>query len=112
MNAAAKIIQQGDFFSGRLSALEWNRGTQAVLGLLVAVIISALAVVYITNENRLSYIELQQLEQQAHAMRLHSGQLLLEQASLSTAERIEAVAQYKLKMQSPTEKQNFILQVA
>ena len=93
MNAAAKIIQQGDFFSGHLSALEWNKGTQAIVSLLLAVIISALTVVYVTNENRLSYIELQQLEQQAHAMRLHSGQLLLEQASLATSERKEAVEQ-------------------
>lgn len=112
MNAAARIIQQGDFFSGRNFALHWDRKIQLTFLLLAAVVVSALAVVYVTNETRLSYIDLQRLEQQANAMRLHNGQLLLEQASLSTAERIEAIAQHKLKMHSPAEKQSFVIQAA
>ncbi|MCC5792481.1 MAG: cell division protein FtsL [Legionellaceae bacterium] len=108
MNAAAKVIQQSNVFAGRFLMLRWDAATRVLWLLIAFVLLSALAVVYVTNENRLSFMELQQLEQQQHAMQLHHGQLMLEQASLATAERIQMIAQKKLGMFVPDDKQQLI----
>ena len=111
MNAAGRIIRQGDFFEGKLSALEWDGLHAIIFALVFAVLLSALSVIYITNENRLAFIDLQKLDQQANSLRLHKGQLLLEQASLSNAERVAAMASQTLHMRLPARGENYVIQL-
>ena len=110
MNAAAKAITQSNLFSGKFLEMRLSKELIGLLVLLFALLVSSLSVIYVTNEDRLSYSQLEQLEQQKHQLQLEWGQLLLEQASLATPSRVEALAVEKLQMQLPTDKDTYILQ--
>jgi cell division protein FtsL len=110
MNAAAKAIHQSNLFSGHLSDMRLSKQLSLVLSLLLAVLLSALAVIYVTNGHRISFSELQRLEQQSQQLQLQWGQLLLEQASLATPGRVEQLAVEKLQMKLPANKDTFVLQ--
>ncbi|MGH8320694.1 MAG: cell division protein FtsL [Gammaproteobacteria bacterium] len=76
--------------------------TRAVMALLVvAVFLSALAVIDARHENRMLFAQLQQARQQRDQMNVEWGQLLLEQSTWSTHARIEQMATQKLDMQIP-----------
>lgn len=111
MNAAAREINQSNFFSGQLSDLRLSKPLCLQMILVFAVLVSALVVVYVTNMHRLTFSQLQAEEQQTHQLQLQWGQLLLEQASLATPARVEQLAEQKLLMMLPTEKQTIILRV-
>ena len=110
MNAAARAINQSNLFSGRFLEMRLSKELSGLLVLLFALLVSSLAVIYVTNSDRVSYSQLQQLEQQERQLQLEWGQLLLEQASLATPARVEQLAIEKLQMQLPSDKDTFILQ--
>lgn len=110
MNAAAKVINQGTLFNGQLADMHMSKSLYWLMMLLVAVLVSALAVVYSTNSYRSTFSQMEQQQQQTHSLQLQWGQLLLEQASLATPARIEELATEKLKMILPTAKNTFWLQ--
>ena len=109
MNAAAREINQSNFFSGQLSEMRLSKPLCLQICLLITVLISALAVVYVTNLHRLTFTQLQVVEQQSHELQLQWGQLLLEQASLATPARVQQLAEDKLHMMLPVNKQTIIL---
>jgi len=109
MNAAAKVIHQSNFFSGRFADIRLSKTLLLQLVLLFSVLISALAVVYTTNLHRLTFSQLQRAEQNMHQLQLQWGQLLLEQASLATPARVQQLASEKLQMRLPVDKQTYIL---
>ncbi len=109
MNAAARGINQSDFFHGHLANMRLSRTLCLRMALLIAVLISALCVVYTTNVHRMSLSQLEQSEQQAHQLKLQWGQLLLEQASLATPSRVQQLATEQLQMALPINKQIFVL---
>ena len=109
MNAAAREINQSNFFSGQLTDMRFSKQLCLQIALLLAVLFSAVAVVYITNLHRLTFSQLQVEEQQAHQLQLQWGQLLLEQASLATPARVEQLAAEKLHMVLPSNKETIIL---
>lgn len=111
MNAAAKSISQNDFFHGQLARMRLSRQMCMQIALLIAVLVSALAVVYTTNLHRCTLSQLESAEQQAHQLQLQWGQLLLEQASLATPSRVQLLAAEKLHMVLPANKQIYILRV-
>jgi cell division protein FtsL len=72
------------------------------LGLLgLAVFASAIGVVYAKHESRKLFIELQTLQTTRDEMNVEWGQLQLEQSTLATHARIDAVARTKLDMITP-----------
>ena len=109
MNAAAKVINQGTIFNGQLADMHMSKSLYMLMVLLVAVLVSALAVVYSTNSYRSTFSQVEQQEQQTHYLQLQWGQLLLEQASLATPARVEELATDKLKMVLPTSKNTYWL---
>jgi cell division protein FtsL len=111
MNAAAKVMSQSNFFSGQLSDCRLSKQLWMQVALVCSVLISALAVVYVTNSHRLAFSQLQASVQQAHQLELQWGQLLLEQASLATPARVQELASEKLEMMLPTAKQTIILRL-
>jgi cell division protein FtsL len=111
MNAAAREIHQSNFFSGHLSDVRMSSALCFQLVLLLIVLMSALAVIYVTNSHRITLHQLQQEEQREQAAELQWGQLLLEQASLATPARVEQLATEKLRMVLPSAKQTMILRV-
>ena len=74
------------------------RGVNIVL--VMAVMVSALGVVYATHENRMHYVQLQELNRDRDKLDVEWGRLQLEQSTWATHGRIESVARKKLKMHS------------
>ena len=109
MNAAAKGINESDFFHGQWAHVRLSRPLCLQMALLGAVLLSALGVVYTTNVERMALSQLESAEQQGHQLQMQWGQLLLEQASLATPSRVEQLASEKLHMVLPTNKQTFVL---
>lgn len=69
---------------------------------LVAVIVSAFFVVYIKDVNRRLFIDYQEQQQLAQKLRVEYNQLLLEQSTWSTQDRIQKLAGERLQMQIPS----------
>ncbi|HEX7047829.1 MAG TPA: cell division protein FtsL [Gammaproteobacteria bacterium] len=67
--------------------------------LLIANVISALAVVRARHGNRTEFVELQQLEARRDALEVEWGKLQLEQSAWATHGRIEQVAREELGME-------------
>ena len=109
MNAAAKGINDSNFFHGHWVDMRMSSHLVFQIALLVALLVSALCVVYSTNLSRTTLSQLELAEQQSHQLQLQWGQLLLEQASLATPSRVELLASDKLHMILPVDKQTFVL---
>ncbi|KTD82904.1 cell division protein FtsL [Legionella waltersii] len=109
MNAAAKVINQSNIFNGQLADMQMSKSLYMMIVLMIAVLVSALAVIYSTNSYRITLSQLQQEEQQTHLLDLQWGQLLLEQSSLATPARVQDLATNKLNMTLPTVKNTFLL---
>ena len=72
---------------------------QLVIPLLIlAVVASALGVVYAKHQSRKLFVELNMLHQLRDAMNVEWGQLQLEQSTWATHGRIEKVARQRLGM--------------
>ncbi|HEB27925.1 hypothetical protein LCGC14_2170230 [marine sediment metagenome] len=67
----------------------------------LAVILSALSVVYVSHLCRQLYNDLSQLEQEANAFQVEWGRYLLEQSSWASLSRIEQLAKTRLDMRVP-----------
>jgi cell division protein FtsL len=111
MNAAARQISQSTIFSGQLGALRLSKQLLFQLTLLIAVLVSALAVVYSTNVHRETFTELQLAARNQQQLQRRWGQLLLEQASLATPARVQELALTKFQMVLPTNNQTVMLRL-
>lgn len=69
--------------------------------LLLAVIASAISVVYSKHQSRKLFVALQRLESDRDKMNIEWGQLQLEQSTWATHGRIEELARGKLRMTMP-----------
>lgn len=69
-----------------------------LLVLLLAVIVSAVGVVYAKHQGRKLFVELQALGNERDAMDVEWGQLQLEQSTLTTQGQIERAAHERLGM--------------
>jgi cell division protein FtsL len=79
-----------------------GRGLRLAIGVLwVAVLGSALAVVYSRHEARSHFIELQKLTAQRDHLDIEWGQLQIEQSTVATHGRVESVARDELRMTIP-----------
>jgi cell division protein FtsL len=99
MNSAAKHISQSIFFQGQMAEIRLSSISLMHIALIIAVLLSSLAVVYVTNVHRITFSQLELAENRYHQLELKWGRLLLEQASLATPYRVESIATLKLSMQ-------------
>jgi cell division protein FtsL len=72
------------------------------VALAVALLVSAVALVYVQHYRRMQFVELRKLERERDAMQVEWGQLKLEQSTWATHERIERLAFDKLDLRIPT----------
>lgn len=72
-----------------------------ILLLLVLVTVSAILVVYVRHQHRLSYVALQQAQKSRDDLNIEWRQLLLEQSTWAIHNRVETEANRKLDMVSP-----------
>ncbi|MGW8248041.1 MAG: cell division protein FtsL [Acidiferrobacterales bacterium] len=73
--------------------------------LVVLIVISALSVITLRQQSRMSFAELQTLERQRDNLNIEWGRLLLEQGAWSQHQRVEKIARTKLGMQIPDSNQ-------
>ncbi len=73
-----------------------------VPGLLVLVLVSAIAVIWARHENRVLFVQLTQLQSRRDALNVEFGRLELEKATWADPARIEYVARKQLGMVRPT----------
>jgi cell division protein FtsL len=66
--------------------------------LILAVMPSAIGVIYAKHRNRMLYVELTSLQQKQDALNVNWGRLQLEQSTWATHSRIENVARTQLGM--------------
>ena len=109
MNAAARDINQFNFFHSQLVDIHVPKPMFLQMLLLFVVFVSALSVVYMTNLHRSTLSSLEKEYQFAHQLELEYGQLLLENASLVSPSHIETLASEKLHMILPLTKETFVL---
>ncbi|HLU13673.1 MAG TPA: cell division protein FtsL [Arenimonas sp.] len=82
----------------------------ATVVLVVAVLASALGVVWARHQHRQAYIALSSLERERDELNIEFGRLQLEQATWSEANRIEQVAGTRLGMRFPTDDDIVVVQ--
>lgn len=70
--------------------------------LFVAILISALSIVYVKDLNRRFFVQYQMLESVHDQIQVDWGKLLLEQGAWSAQSRVQEVAQSQLKMHAPS----------
>ena len=73
-----------------------------LLALMIAVVISAVAVVQTRHQHRTLFVQLSELEQERDDLNIEFGRLQLEQATWADPARIENLALNKLGMKYPS----------
>lgn len=95
---------------GRLKDIAFNPKFWIVSVLLMAIVISALSVVYVQAQNRILFSQLSSLQNIRNASHVEWGQLLLEESTWSTQARIQQIAEQQLGMVAPKQKNIVIVQ--
>ena len=72
-----------------------------LVALVLAALVSAIAVIEVKHESRKRFVELRALEKARDAMNVEWGQLQLEQGTWATHSRVERLARKKLHMLIP-----------
>jgi cell division protein FtsL len=98
MNAAAKTLSQGNLFRGDFSIFTRGSTNFVATILWLAVIVSALCVVYVRNLERQYVHELDQTTHQTHLLTTEHSQLLLEKSMWSAPGRVRHIAHQQLEM--------------
>ena len=89
------------------SAFLFSSKVLLVVGLVVMLLMSALAVIISKYHSRLVFIEIQKQEKMLDNYEVEWGQLQLELTTLTEENRIENVAKKQLKLRMP-QRENFI----
>ncbi len=101
MNAAAYVLTHEQWTTRSLIEILRSLRVRLALSLSVAVLASALSVVYVKDLNRRSVSDLQIAQHQRDELQTEWSQLLLEQSTWSTQALIQKVAQEKMGMEVP-----------
>jgi len=72
-----------------------------VAGLILADVVSAIAVVHARHQHRQSYAALTRLEQERDRLNVEFGRLQLEQATWAESQRVDQIARERLGMRVP-----------
>jgi cell division protein FtsL len=76
-------------------------GAMALVVVLLAVLVSAIGVVWTRHESRVLFVELTRLQNQRDELNVEYGRLELEQATWAEPRRIDQEARSKLGMVTP-----------
>ncbi len=104
MNAAARLFNQGVLSRGWAITFMIERLQVTTLLLLIALLTSALSMVYVTNLARSTHAALQQTLLERDHMHSQWNQLLLEKSTWMMQARVQKIAEDKLGMIYPESK--------
>ncbi len=101
MNAAARLINQGSLSRSWVVSVVLSKMQFSTLVLAIAVLVSALSIVYVTNTSRSLNAYVQQTLVERDQLHIQWGQLLLEKSSRITPVRVQTIAESHLNMVVP-----------
>lgn len=104
MNAAARLVHQSAVAKHLVLVHLFTRKQIGVLLLAAAVLISALAVIYVTHTSRVLYATYQHNLAEKNHLYVERAQLLLERGTWMMQARIQQYAESKLGMVTPDHK--------
>ena len=70
--------------------------------LIMAVVLSALSVIYVKHQTRRHFVLLQEMQQARDTMQIEWGQLQLEEGALSSVDQLLSTAERELQLVKPT----------
>ena len=111
MNVAARALAQSPLTWEQGQRWRWRISLQmmGIILLMLAVLSSALSVIYVKASQRNLYSELQSSQQERDHLQTEWSQLLLEENTWAAPIRIQALAQQELGMQLPHTKATVLL---
>ncbi|MBX3709329.1 MAG: cell division protein FtsL [Gammaproteobacteria bacterium] len=101
MNAAARLVHQGVLSRHLLLTHLLNRRQIVVVALVLAVLLSALSIIYVTHITRIMHAAYQRNIAEQHHLHEQKGRLLLELSTWMMQARIQQIAENKLGMIVP-----------
>jgi cell division protein FtsL len=102
MNAAVRALTQGILVAGDHASPITISKQYLLIGLLfIAIMISSVSIVYVTDSNRHLFNDLEVLQQNSDNLNTQYGQLLLEQNTWSSPARVQQIAQQQMNMSLP-----------
>jgi cell division protein FtsL len=104
MNAAARALAHGIVIASAPTAIRRitiSKSNMLFLSLILSIVISALSLITITDNNRIAFGDLATLSQASNDLETKYGQLLLEENTWSAPARVEAIAQQNFGMSQP-----------
>lgn len=104
MNAAARLVHQSGLSHHLVRIWFFSRRQLTVILLALALLLSALGIVYVTQMTRMLHASFQSNLAEKNRLTVERGQLLLERSTWIMQARIQAVAETKLGMQIPDRK--------
>lgn len=108
MNTAIRAIPQNRI-SASFPAVRGTNPAWINLILLLAVLFSAFAVIYVKDLNRRFFIDYQTLQTTHDKLYEEWGKLMLEQSTWSTQARVQKIAEGRLSMDIPSPKEVIVL---
>ena len=109
MNAAARFVHQGILSRHLVLTHLVSRRQFTVLALSLAIILSALSVIYVTHISKILHAGYQHNIHEHDRLHVERGQLLLERSTWMMQARIQQIAENKLGMVLPTNKSVVII---
>lgn len=79
-----------------------NARALSIAALALAVLVSAISVVYVKHRSRVLFVELRSLERTRDQLDVQWSQLAIERSSVGTLDRIEQVARERLGFNEPS----------
>ena len=113
MNAAARALIEGlDIANApeRVKHITLSRNAVIILSLVIPIVISALMMITVADNNRIAIGNLASVMQTREDLHTTYGQLLLEENTWACAGRIETIAQQNFGMQQPDPKKVIMIQ--
>lgn len=101
MNAAARFLSQSTVSRTWVISVLLSKAQFGLFTLIIAVLMSALSVVYVTNTTRSLNASVQQMLADRDHMHVQWGQLLLEKSTWIMQARVQQIASDKLDMVVP-----------
>lgn len=98
MNAASRSLSSGTWFRGDMKQVVMTKEGIFSILLLIAVLISAVMVVYVKNEQRVYFSQLQAVKQKRVQLDLEWHQLMLEESAMAAPARVQRIAHDGLHM--------------
>jgi len=78
-----------------------NQSPISIILLIILIFISAIAVIYVRQSNRLLFIAIDELSNKQEELYYQRSQLILENETLSSLSRVDLIAKNKLLMIKP-----------